>query len=473
MVRKHRVVLGFFVGLAVGLLIAQQFISVPAALSAGSADKNWKADFFAPLGWAVSQIDARYVEDVEPDMLCQAALEGMMNRLDDYSDYIPQKRFKEFQDDTKGAFGGIGIHIRYLPLEKTLKVEQAIPGTPAFREGVLAGDIITRIREESSGEVTETIDFKDVHDAVRVLRGEVGTKVTITVIHRDNGKAEDITITREVIRIPGVRGVRMVDEESRIAYVYIANFHEHAAEDLYKAITELQEQGMEALIIDLRFNPGGLLKSSIEISDMFLSEGVIVSTRGRSSGENVFTAEPGDMLAGMPIVILVNRYSASASEIVTGALKDHRRAIIVGERTFGKGSVQTILDRMGEGGALKLTTARYYTPNGVCIEKVRAKPKQPYGIKPHIEMELSAEDIRALASALAETTSYPPPQPEDVDEPEEPESPDAPDADSEDAPDAAEEAEPFRDAQLERSVDILKGVLVQRAATVLEKAAAR
>jgi carboxyl-terminal processing protease len=466
-VRKRDIVIGFVLGLAVGILAVHRVLALTAP-AVESKGKDWEKDFYTPLVWAVRQVDSRYVDRVDPEVMFQGAVEGMMNRLDEHCDYIPVQRYQEFQDDTKGEFGGIGIQIRYLPVERVVRVEQPIPGTPAFRKGLMAGDFIVKAREESTGLVTESKDIRDVHDAVRVLRGPVGSKVTVTVVHKETGESEDVTITREVIKVPGVRAVKMVNEENRIGYVYVASFHDHAPEDLAKAVQDLKGQGMRALILDLRFNPGGLLKSAVEMSDLFLPDGIIVSTRGRGADEFVFRAEPGDLAERMPIVVLANRYSASASEIVVGALKDHHRAIIIGETSFGKGSVQTVLER-GEGsGAIKLTTARYYTPNGVCIDKT--------GVKPHIQVDLDSEQTRQLALALSEASDYPPVEPA-TEKPKEQEAPAAPQG-KESVPAApegkapAEQKQPFHDVQLERAVDVLTGVLIQTEVQPV-KAAAR
>ncbi len=482
--RKRGIIVGFVIGLTVGLLVTRVLI-VPAVVTGaegkhwarqfsvplsrfmdGRSDENWGTEFFAPLLWAVNQIELRHVEEVEPDTLLQGALEGITNRLDAHSSYIPPSRFRAFRGDTEGEFGGLGIEIRFDPMTKVLIVQKPMPGTPAFREGVMAKDIIIRVREESTGEINEVSQFRDVHDAVDKLRGKVGAEVTITVIHNPSGKVEDITIKREIIKIAGVRGARIVDEDNKIGYVYLAHFHARAAEDLKKAVDDLMAKGMRALILDLRFNPGGLLESSLHISDMFLSGGEIVSTRGRTGAEQVFVSEPGDAAKGVPIVVLVNRYSASASEIVAGALKDNARAVIVGERTFGKGSVQTVLDRPDHGDALKLTTSRYYTPSGARIERLRNEEDEDYGVAPHVEIMLSDEDIRALASVLPPRDEQ---EPATVEKPEEGESPevDEPAGGGDIEKDSADEDEdePFRDLQLERAVDVLTGILVHSGRT--------
>ena len=388
MARKKRMIAGFVMGLAAGLLLAPVL-----ARPDGETDWDaWRDDFFEPLGLAVRHIERHYVDEVNPEDLLVGAYHGILSQLDQYSSYIPPERLEEFEGDTKGEFGGLGIQIRFYPLEKLLRVEQPIPGTPAFRAGVMAGDVITKVREHATGKVLDTSEFRDVHDAVRVLRGEVGTKVSITVLHERSHEEEEITIMRAVIKIPGVRAVRMQDEQYKIGYIYVASFHERTADDLRESIKKLQEAGLRGLVLDLRFNPGGLLSSAIDVSDMFLGDAVVVSTRGRASPEQVFRTRSDDILADAPVVVLLNRYSASASEIVAGAIKDNRRGLLVGETTFGKGSVQSILPLKNGESALKLTTAKYYTPSGVCIEKT--------GVEPHIKIEMTDQGRAVVENYL-------------------------------------------------------------------------
>jgi len=436
---------GFAIGLTVGLLL------VPVVgRSAGDYRRSaWEEKFFKPMAYAAIAIRERYVEEVTPEEVLEGAYQGMLSKLDDYSSYIPPKMLEEFEGDTKGEFGGLGIQIRFYPLKKLLRVEQPILGTPASKAGILAGDVITKVREEATGQEYDTTKFNDVHDAVRVLRGDAGTKVTITVVHETTRKEETITITRAVIKVPAVRAVQMVDDEHKIGYIYLAYFHESTRKDLLEAVAKLQQDGMKALIMDVRFNPGGLLVSSVEVSDVFLADQLVVSTRGRAEDEKVFRAETGDALGGAPLLLLVNRYSASASEIVAGAIKDNKRGLLVGEKTFGKGSVQTIIPLQDRKSALKLTTAKYYTPRGVCIENT--------GIKPDIVVAISDEDTRKLVQVLGE--DYPPkPKKEELEDIEIP-VPVKPEGEQ---PAEEKKEEPFKDVQLERAVDILTAILIEQ-----------
>lgn len=445
MFRKKSLLVVFVAGVTVGLLFGS------VAARPGDSDWNaWKSKFFGPLSLAVRQVQMRYVEEVDPEKLLVGAYHGILSQLDDYSSYIPRKRLEEFQGDTQGEFGGLGIQIRFDPMQKVLRVEQPIPGTPAFQKGVLAGDIITRIHDKPTDKFYDTSEFESVHDAVRILRGEVGTEVTITVFHKKSREQEEITIERATISVPGVRSAKIVDKEWKIGYVYVANFHERTAKDLRKSIKKLQKQGMRAIVVDLRFNPGGLLTSAIDVSDMFLSDATVVSTRGRQSPEQVYRTHSKDLLVDAPVAILVNGYSASASEIVAGAIKDNKRGLIVGDTTFGKGSVQSILPLGKEQGALKLTTAKYYTPSGTCIEKM--------GVRPHLEISLTDEQTRELAQKIAAEEGYPPVRDKD-EEKKETNSPFVP---SSEETEKDEDKEPFRDNQLIGAIDALKAVLVER-----------
>ncbi len=453
--RKRNIVAVFITGITVGLLFG--------SVVTGSANSNWsklKTEFFSPLSMAVHQVRARYVEDVSPHKLLIGAYNGMLSQLDKYSSYIPRKRLEEFQGDTEGEFGGLGIQIRFDPVKKVLTVDQPIPGTPAFKQGVLAGDIITKVQEVSSGKVYKTSEFKNVHDAVRILRGKIGTDVTITVIHDKTGKQEKITITRGNITIPGVQSAKMIDPEGKIGYIYISNFHERTAKDLRQSLKKLKQQGMKGLIIDLRFNPGGLLSSAVDVSDMFLTDSTVVSTRGRKSPEETYRTQSKDLLVDAPVAVLVNGYSASASEIVAGALKDNNRAIIVGDTTYGKGSVQSILPLGKNQGALKLTTARYYTPDGVCIEDK--------GIKPQIEVKLSHDQERHLARKIAAENGYPPVQEDSDEESAKP----APSSSNQNGEDEQKEDKKLNDTQLDSAIDVLKAVIIERQINKLKHTAA-
>jgi carboxyl-terminal processing protease len=425
-----------FAAFACGVLAAL-LVGTPFAQNAPDRDESRRTELYEPLVYVIRQIDQNYVEEVDYEKLAEGAYEGMLSKLDRYSEYIPPKRFKEFQVDTKGEFGGLGIRIRFLPVERILVVESPIPGTPAAKAGILPGDRILKIIDENAKvRETKVEDLEDVFEAVERLRGVPGTKVTISVLHEGSLRPVDVTLTRAIIKIPGVRAERIINERHKIGYVYVPYFHENTVADLDKAIEKLKKEGMRALILDLRFDPGGLLTTSVDLADRFLAKGNIVSTRGRRYQDS-FDAKEGNEYPDVPVVVLVNRFSASASEIVAGALKDNRRALLVGETTFGKGSVQTLIRLPEEDGALKLTTAHYYTPNGLNIDK--------QGIEPDVKIELPDEETRQLVVHLSEETDFVPKPKESETTPAEPDAP---------------KTEPFRDRQLESAVDVLKGILV-------------
>ncbi len=319
-------------------------------------------------GDVLELVSEDYVETVDEKELIQAAINGMLLSLDPHSSYLNADNFRDVQVQTKGEFGGLGIEVT---MENGLvKVVSPIDDTPAHRAGIKPGDLITHLDDEPILGMT-------LSEAVDKMRGEVDTDIILTIRRGDEYPLE-IPITRDVIRIQSVRS----NLEDEIGYIRITTFNEQAYEGLKDAIKDLEQQTdgkLKGLVLDLRNNPGGLLEQAVNISDAFLERGEIVSTRGRRKDDaQRFNARDGDLMNGLPMVVLINGGSASASEIVAGALQDHRRAIIMGMPSFGKGSVQTIVP-MGPQGAIRLTTARYYTPSGQSI--------QATGITPDITVE--------------------------------------------------------------------------------------
>jgi len=306
----------------------------------------------------LDMVQKNYVEPIEQKTLIQGAINGMMRSLDPHSAYMTADMYKELEVETRGSFGGIGIEITIL--KDILTVVSPIEDTPAFLAGVKAGDQIIRI----DGKSTKNIS---IMEAVSKLRGPKDTKVTLTIMRENMAKPEDIVITRSIIKIRSIKA-RMHDD--RIGYIRIASFQEKTVNDLKKALKDLDgpSHSLKGLVLDMRNNPGGLLNQAVEISDCFLKSGIIVSTKGKTKNlENTFSARDSGDEPACPIVILVNEGTASAAEIVSGALRDNRRALIVGAKTFGKGSVQTVIP-LEDGSALKLTTAKYYTPSGSSIQ---------------------------------------------------------------------------------------------------------
>lgn len=308
-------------------------------------------------------IEKSYVEEVDTDEVVQGAIKGMLSSLDPHSSYLKPEDFKELTLETKGSFTGIGIEITIK--DGFLTVVSPIEGTPAFKEGLKAGDKIIKINDEPTKDMS-------LMESVKKLRGPKGTDVTISIFREGWTELHDVKITRDVIPLHSVKSKLL---EDGYPYIRIINFQERTTKDFKKALKELGQKGeIKGLIIDLRNNPGGLLDQSVQVADVFIDEGVIVSTKGRIKDQNrVYKARKNSAVYNFPIVVLVNEGSASASEIVAGALKDHKKAIIVGAQTFGKGSVQTII-RMDDGGGLRLTTARYYTPNGTSIQATGIVP---------------------------------------------------------------------------------------------------
>lgn len=326
-------------------------------------------------GDVFQRVQEQYVEEVTDKELIESAISGMLQSLDPHSSYLSAESYKDMQVKTKGTFGGLGIEITME--DGVVKVVSPIDETPAALAGMQSGDLIIGINGES-------IRGLSINDAVSQLRGPIGSNVTITVV-RNKQEPFELVIKRDIIKIRSVRHNII----NNVGYIRLTTFSETTTEGMENSIKKIQgELGkkFQGLILDLRNNPGGLLSQSISVSDSFLDRGEIVSTKGRKNGDasRVF-AKKGDVINGKPLVVLINSGSASASEIVAGALKDHSRAIIIGTRSFGKGSVQSIIPLPGNG-AMRLTTARYYTPSGVSI--------QAKGIEPDIQVEAGVTNIK-------------------------------------------------------------------------------
>jgi carboxyl-terminal processing protease len=401
------------------------------------------------------RVRSSYVEEVTDKELIEAAINGMLSSLDPHSSYLDAEDFADMQVQTRGEFGGLGIEVT---MENGLvRVVSPIDDTPAFRAGIQPGDYITHLDGEPVLGLT-------LAEAVDLMRGEVDTEITLTIL-RGDAEPFDVTLRRAVITIQSVRA-RL---EGDIGYVRITSFSEKTDTELQAAISDLQEEAggnLIGFILDLRNNPGGLLDQAIAVSDEFLDKGEIVSTRGRDdSNAQRYNAEAGDVLDGMPMIVLINGGSASASEIVAGALQDHQRAVVLGTESFGKGSVQTIIPLQGQG-AIRLTTARYYTPSGRSI--------QALGIVPDIEVKQatieevedgalrSEADLRgALDGEVIDEPVEGAPENEPAAEPagETPDEAPAADGEGTETPAAAEAetAAPI-DYQLTRAIDLLRGL---------------
>ena len=324
----------------------------------------------------LSLIESNYVEPIEKDSMIEGAISGMVKSLDPHTSYMPPVSYKEMQVETTGKFGGLGIEISVR--DGVLTVVSPIEGTPAFKVGIEPGDKIIKIEDESTLDMT-------LQDAVSRLRGETGSPVKITIFRKTFKEPKEFTIVRDIIK---VRSVVSKLYQNNIGYIKIRSFSKNTSSGLDKALEELRGKGITKLILDVRNNPGGLLNQAVEVTDRFLSrENLIVYTKGRSDEQNMrFTSH--DKVAGVsyPMIVLVNGGSASASEIVAGALQDLGRAVILGTQTFGKGSVQTIIP-LSDGSALRLTTARYYTPSGRVIQENGIEPDIIVEMKPRNELD--------------------------------------------------------------------------------------
>ncbi len=402
---------------------------------------------------AFNRIGSAYVEEIDDKTLLENAIKGMLSQMDPHSSYLDKDSFDDLQESTSGNYGGLGIEIGME--DGFVKVISPMDDTPAAKAGIESGDLIIQLNDTP-------VKGMSLSDAIEAMRGEPGSEIEITLIKTDNPTPTPLTLTREVIKVASVRQRYL---EDGFGYLRIAQFQSGTGDEVEKAVIQLKDKGdLEGLIIDLRNNPGGVLQSAVAVSDVFIDGGLIVSTRGRmQDSEHRYNARTPDSIHGVPIVVLVNAGTASASEIVAGALQDHGRAIVMGTTTFGKGSVQTILPLTNEK-AIKLTTARYYTPNGKSIQaagiipdiwvgrsKVTPAKSNPWRIK---EKNLPKHLAGDNESAKGES---------DVDDPQ---SPDSLDPDSPDSPDSPESASPYssnmelavRDYQLNEALTLLKGL---------------
>lgn len=422
---------------------------------------------------AVEQVEANYVRPVDRKQLLQDALQGMLEELDPHSSYFSDTQWNQFRKQIEGSFTGIGVSVEMDTTTKRLKVLAPLPGAPAYKAGILAGDQILAV----DGKTTDGMTRDEVIEA---LQGRPGTDVELEVQHIGRDESETITVTRSIIELPSVMGDArkaddswdfMLDKERKIGYVRITNFIENTARELRDALDELVADGMQALIVDLRDNPGGLLSAGVEITDMFLDEGTIVTTKGRNTQDKAYEAVGPGTYGDFPLVVLVNQHSASASEIVSAALQDHGRAVVVGQRTYGKGSVQNILPLENGSSILKLTVATYWRPSEKNIHRFQkeyeADSSEEWGVLPDegMEVELIGEPYlkwleyrqqRDLVSRLS------------------PSRLDGDNANDEGDDEAAAkpEVEPVADIQLDRAIEVLKEKLAENAVEAVQDRAA-
>ncbi|MDJ0895386.1 MAG: S41 family peptidase [Alphaproteobacteria bacterium] len=414
---------------------------IGTCLSALAVAQSQSSDTYKQLnllGEVFERVRRDYVEEVTDEELVQSAIQGMLTSLDPHSSYLPPDNFADMQVQTRGEFGGLGIEVT---MENGfVKVVSPIDETPAFRAGVKAGDFITHLDDEPVLGLT-------LQEAVDRMRGKVNTDIKLTIRREDESEPIDITITRDVIRIQSVRA-RLLEDD--IAYLRVTTFNEQTDSGIESALKRYRKEsndGLVGVVLDLRNNPGGLLDEAVAVADQFLEQGEIVSTRGRHTDDaQRFNSRAGDVTGGLPVVVLINSGSASASEIVAGALQDHRRAILMGTRSFGKGSVQTIIPLPGNS-AMRLTTARYYTPSGRSI--------QAKGIEPDIEIKQAKVEVREESRRRREADLR---DALDSDEENENKNENEPSKDEKEDEAEAQDNTLEEDYQLARAVDLLRGI---------------
>jgi len=350
-------------------------------------------------------VASNYVDPVDSEKLHQAAIDGMLATLDPYSIYVPPALQEQFDRMLEGSFTGVGILINQRD-DGDVEVVSPVEGSPAFKAGVLSGDVILKVNGES-------VQNLRVGDVTKKITGKLGTDVKLTV-RRTTGEEVELTMTREEIVVPTVKGYKrkadktwdyFITNDPKIAYVRVTQFTSDTFPIFEKAVQGALKDGAKALIVDLRFNPGGMLDQARQMVDLFVDKGVIVSTKGRNRGEETIYAEAEGTLPDFPLVVLVNEHSASAAEVVAGSLKDHNRATVIGARTYGKGSVQEVIPLDDRGGELKLTTAYYYLPSGRLVH--RKKDATDWGVEPQIKVELDEETQKIVERGLAEADFFP------------------------------------------------------------------
>jgi carboxyl-terminal processing protease len=387
MMRKTSLILlGAAAGVAVTLIATPPRIALDGARAQATAADTYRQ--LSLFGDVFERVRADYVEKPDDSKLIESAINGMLAGLDPHSSYMDSKSFRDLQVQTRGEFGGLGIEVTME--DGLIKVVAPIDDTPAAKAGIMANDIITHLDEVPVQGLT-------LNQAVDKMRGPENSKINLKIMRKGQDKPIEVSITRARIQ---VRSVRSRLEGDDVGFIRVTQFNEQTTDGLKKAITDLSTQGdkLKGFIVDLRNNPGGLLDEAISVSNAFLEKGEIVSTRGRTAEETQrFNARAGDLAKGKPLIVLINGGSASASEIVAGALQDHRRATLIGTRSFGKGSVQTIIPLGSSNGALRLTTARYFTPSGRSI--------QATGISPDIEvLQEVPEELKARTDTSGEAS---------------------------------------------------------------------
>ena len=350
---------------------------------------------------ALDQIDRNYVKEVDRRELIDGAIQGMLGKLDRHSNYIPPSNVDSFKSRVENEFGGIGIRLRNDNGKPTIITPML--GSPAYKAGIRPGDVILSIDEQAT-------EGKSPNDIVKALKGKIGSKVQLAIHTPSTNESSTVEVERSLIRVKSVLGAArneddswnyFLDEKNKIGYLIVTNFGRHTTGEILEAVKDLKSQGVKGLIVDLRYNPGGLLSAAIQISDMFLKEGRIGSTEGRATAKRIWDAKAAGTFDDFPMAILINQFSASASEILSACLQDHERAVIVGQRSYGKGSVQNLINLEDGKSVLKLTTAGYFRPSGKNIDKPSADGSDEWGVSPDdgFEVTFNEDQTRLLRDA--------------------------------------------------------------------------
>ncbi len=445
------------------LIVPERWVSAieddpPIVAEELEADDDDYYELFKLLADTLDQIERNYVKPVDRRQLVDAAIRGMLSELDQYSSYIPPRQLNRFRTRVEAEFGGVGIQVTMD--QGRLKVISPIVGTPAYRGGMMAGDIILAIDGQ-------TADGISIDDAVQLMQGTPGTEVEVKVLSPGHDEPRVLSLRREIIQVQTVLGDTrdesdawnwMFDDQHKIGYIRLTAFGRRTVDELTAALDQLIEQGLQGLVLDLRFNPGGLLSAAVEICDLFIPEGRIVSTKGRNTPTRSWDARSRGTYPAFPMVVLINRYSASASEIIAACLQDHQRALIVGERSWGKGSVQNVVELERGSSALKLTTSDYRRPNGQNIHRFEGMTEEDaWGVVPDegylLEMTIDELTRWGIQRRRKDIVRRPGDAPlemlEDLIVPED----DATDDDLAEA--GAEASDPFVDRQLEKALEYL------------------
>ncbi len=437
------------------VVIAALIFALPFARSLAKESDEEVYRYYELLVRVLTEIQEKYHGPTpDPEKLFYGALRGMVSELDAYSQFEPPDIHSSVEIDTTGRFGGLGMLIAVDPDTRYITVVTPLEGTPAFRAGIHPGDHIVKIEDKPTKGMSDS-------EAANLMRGPKGTQVTITIVREGANRPIELSITRDLIKVESIKGYErdpaggwkyMLDPDTGIGYVRMVQFQETTPRELRGVIAELLDQGMKALVVDLRFNSGGLLAAAVSVSDMFLNEGKIVSIKGKLTEQNEdILARRVGTFSELPVAVLVNGFSASASEIVAGALQDNNRGIVVGERTFGKALVQTLIPLEDGRSALRITTAEYLTPSGKSISRPAEKADEAsWGIQPDIEVKLTREQSLQIFESRSELEILRTPSP----------SPSPTAAEAEEG-----EEEAAVDIQLQAAVCALKGALLYKQST--------